>query len=539
MGSAKSLKTVPKSLSMEKILEELQRRKARARQMGGPQKVSRQHSKGRLTARERIEKLLDPGSFLEMGMLAHSDMPGMDEKTPGDSKISGFGKIEGREVVVIANDFTVLAATSSRIAGRKEGELKLASKRRGLPLIYLGEAGGARMPDIMGSRGLASFGGGGFDTYLQLMSRVREAPMITAIMGECYGMPTWMACLSDFVVQVKGSAMGVSGPRVLEYAISEKVSDEELGGWKVHGEITGMADRVAEDEEDCLGIIKQFLSYMPSHKDELPPRKEVPPGSGEKMDRILEFLPERRNRAYDMNRLLSCIVDRGSLFAIKPLFGRTVITSLARIDGRVVGLIANQPMVNAGAMDTDGIDKVISFLCLCDSFNIPLIFFHDIPGFMVGKEAERKRVAAKVMNYMNALGLLTVPRISIIVRKTYGMAFWNMCGSGCGADFLVAWPTAEMSFVDPEIGANVVFGGKLGAPDQCFASEETSAQWKDMVERMVEDASPYGAAGHYYIQDVIDPRETRGFLIRALEICQDSRGKGLGEHRLANWPTKF
>lgn len=539
MGSAKSLKTVPKSLSMEKILEELQRRKARARQMGGPQKVSRQHSKGRLTARERIEKLLDPGSFLEMGMLAHSDMPGMEEKTPGDSKISGFGKIEGREVVVIANDFTVLAATSSRIAGRKEGELKLASKRRGLPLIYLGEAGGARMPDIMGSRGLASFGGGGFDTYLQLMSRVREAPMITAIMGECYGMPTWMACLSDFVVQVKGSAMGVSGPRVLEYAISEKVSDEELGGWKVHGEITGMADRVAEDEEDCLGIIKQFLSYMPSHKDELPPRKEVPPGSGEKMDRILEFLPERRNRAYDMNRLLSCIVDRGSLFAIKPLFGRTVITSLARIDGRVVGLIANQPMVNAGAMDTDGIDKVISFLCLCDSFNIPLIFFHDIPGFMVGKEAERKRVAAKVMNYMNALGLLTVPRISIIVRKTYGMAFWNMCGSGCGADFLVAWPTAEMSFVDPEIGANVVFGGKLGAPDQCFASEETSAQWKEMVERMVEDASPYGAAGHYYIQDVIDPRETRGFLIRALEICQDSRGKGLGEHRLANWPTKF
>jgi acetyl-CoA carboxylase carboxyltransferase component len=524
---------------MEKTLEELERRKARARQLGGPQKVARQHSKGRLTARERIEKLLDPGSFLEMGMLAHSDMPGMEEKTPGDSKITGFGKIEGREVVVIANDFTVLAATSSRIAGRKEADLKLVSRRRGLPLIYLGEAGGARMPDIMGSRGLASFGGGGFDTYLQLMSRVREAPMITAIMGECYGMPTWMACLSDFVVQVKGSAMGVSGPRVLEYAISEKVSDEELGGWKVHGEITGMADRVAEDEEDCFRIIRGFLSYMPSHKDELPPRKEVPPGSGEEMGRILEYLPQKRNRAYDMNRLLSCIVDKGSLFPIKPLFGRTVITSLARIEGRVVGVIANQPMVNAGAMDTDGIDKVISFLCLCDTFNIPLIFFHDIPGFMVGKEAERKRVAAKVMNYMNALGLLSVPRISIIVRKTYGMAFWNMCGSGCGADFLVAWPTAEMSFVDPEIGANVVFGGKLGAQESSSASKETSAQWESMVERMVEDASPYGAAGHYYIQDVIDPRETRGFLVRALKICQDSRGKGLGEHRLANWPTKF
>lgn len=524
---------------MQKALEDLHRRKARARQMGGHEKVHLQHAKGRLTARERIENLLDPGSFLEMGILAHSDVPGMEEKTPADSKVAGFGRIEGKEVVVIANDFTVLAATSSRTAGRKEGELKLASRRRGLPLIYLGEAGGARIPDIMGSRGLASFGGGGFDTYLQLMSRVRETPMITAIMGECYGMPTWMACLSDFVVQVKGSAMGVSGPRVLQYAISEIVSDEELGGWKVHAEVTGMADRVAQTEEECFRIIREFLSYMPSHKHELPPRKEVPQGSGEAMNRILELLPEKRNRAYDMNRLLSCIVDKGSLFPLKPLFGRTVITSLARIDGRVVGVVANQPMVNAGAMDTDGIDKVISFLCLCDSFNVPLIFFHDIPGFMVGKEAERKRVAAKVMNYMNALGLLTVPRISVIIRKTYGMAFWNMCGSGCGADFLVAWPTAEMSFVDPEIGANVVFGGKLGSEDSTRDSEGVSSRWRELVEQMVEDASPYGAAGQYYIQDVIDPRDTRSFLIRALEICQDSKAGGIGEHRLANWPTKF
>jgi acetyl-CoA carboxylase carboxyltransferase component len=526
-------------MSTQRILEELEKRKERVRQMGGPQRVARQHARGRLTARERIEALVDPGSFLELGALAHSDVPGMEDRTPADSKVSGFGKIDGREVVVIANDFTVLAATSSRVAGRKEGDIKLASRKRGLPLIYLGEAGGARMPDIMGSRGLASFGGGGPDTYLHLMSRVREAPMVTAIMGECYGMPTWMACLSDFVVQVKGSSMGVSGPRVLQYAISEMVSDEELGGWKVHGEITGMADRVAESEQECFGLIRRFLGYMPSHVDELPPRWDVPQGSGEQMHRILELLPEKRNRAYDMNRLLECMVDKGSLFPIKPLFGRTVITSLARVQGRVVGIVANQPMVNAGAMDTDGIDKVMSFLCLCDSFNIPLIFFHDIPGFMVGREAERKKVAAKVMNYMNALGQLTVPRISVIVRKTYGMAFWNMCGSGCGADFLVAWPTAEMSFVDPEIGANVVFGGKIGEPEGGADPGEMPAQWRGLVERMVQDASPYGAAGHYYIQDVIDPRDTRRFLIRALEICQDSRGGGIGEHRLANWPTKF
>lgn len=526
-------------MAFEKELQELNRRRQRALEMGGLDRVARQHALGRLTARERIERLLDPGSFLEVGMLDHSDVPGMEDRTPADSKVGGFGRIQGRRVVVAANDFTVLAATSSRVAGRKEGELKLAARRKGFPLIYLGEAGGARMPDIMGSRGLASFGGGGFDTYLQLMSRVRESPMVTAIMGECYGMPTWMACLSDFVVQVKGSAMGVSGPRVLEHAISESVSDEELGGWRVHAEITGMADRVAEDEEDCFSLIRLFLSYMPSHRDELPPRAEVPHGSGEQMDRILDFLPEKRNRAYDMHRILRCIVDRDSLFPIKPLFGRTVITALARVDGRVVGTVANQPMVNAGAMDTDGIDKVISFLCLCDSFNIPLLFFHDIPGFLVGREAERKRVAARVMNYMNALGLVTVPKISVIVRKTYGMAFWNMCGSGCGADFLVAWPTAEMSFVDPEIAARVVFGRKLGRASSDEVPEELRSQWRSMVEQMVEDASPYGAAGLHYIHDVIDPRDTRRFLMRALEICQDSRGGGIGEHKLANWPTKF
>jgi acetyl-CoA carboxylase carboxyltransferase component len=520
-------------MPFEKQIKELEDRRAQALKMGGDGKIKKQHDRGRLTARERIEKLLDPDSFLEVGMFNHSDMPGMEGKTPADSKVAGYGKIDGRQAVIISNDFTVMAATSSRVAGRKERELKALAAHRGHPVIYLGEAGGARMPDIMGAAGLASFGGGGFNTYLQTMSRVRRTPMVTAIMGECYGMPTWMACLSDFVVQVKGSAMGVSGPRVVELALGENVTDEELGGWQVHAEITGNIDRVAENEEECFQIIRQYLSYMPSHCDELPPLKSAPDESGSNMDQILDLLPEKRNRGYDMHRILNCIVDRDSLFPIKPTFGKSVITALARISGSVVGIIANQPMFNAGAMDTDGIDKVISFLCLCDSFNIPLLFFHDIPGFLVGKEAERKRVAAKVMNYMNALGLLTVPKISIIVRKTYGMAYWNMCGSGCGTDFLVAWPSAEMSFVDPSIAANVVHGGKPSAADK------DSLEWQSLSRQMVDDASPFGAAGKHFIHDVIDPRETRNYIIKALEISYNSRMKGLSEHKLANWPTKF
>ena len=520
-------------MPFEKELEELKRRREKALQMGGPEKVKRQHDQGKLTARERIARLLDPDSFLEVGMFNCSDVPGMEDKTPADSKIAGFGKIDGRPVAIVANDFTVLAATSSRVAGRKEGEVKVLAARRGIPVVYLGEAGGARMPDIMGAKGLASIGGGGYDTFLQIMSRVRKSPMVTAVMGECYGMPTWMACLSDFVVQVKGSAMAVSGPRVLELAISEKITDEELGGWKVHAEITGNADRVAENEEECFAIIREFLSYMPSHCDEPPPVKPVPEGSGSRMDRILDLLPEKRNRAYDMNKILSTIVDGGTLFPVKPLFGKSVITSLARVGGKVIGIIANQPIIKAGAMDTDGIDKVISFLCLCDSFNIPLLFFHDTPGFLVGKEAERKRVGARVMNYMNALGQITVPKISIIVRKTYGMAFWNMAGSGCATDFLVAWPTAEMSFVDPEIAANVVFAGKLQD------SPELAAQKDKFVQQMIEDSAPYPAAGMHYLHDVIDPRGTREYILQALEISRNRRTGGVGEHRLANWPTKF
>ncbi len=505
----------------------------RALAMGGPKKIAQLHARGKYSARERIDRLLDTGSFLEIGRFNHSDVPGMEAKTPADSKIGGYGTIDGRRIVVVANDFTVLAATSSRIAGRKEGELKLAAAEKGFPVIYLGEAGGARMPDIMGAKGLASFGGGGHDTYLKIMSRVRRTPMITAILGECYGMPTWMACLSDFVVQLKGSAMGVSGPRVLELALGESVTDEELGGWQVHSEITGSVDRVAETEDECFMLIRRYLSYMPDHCMALAERKSVPEGSGSEMPHILDWLPEKRNRAYDMHRILECIVDRDSLFPVKPTFGQAVITALARLDGRSVGIVANQPSFNAGAMDTDGIDKVISFLCLCDSFNIPLLFFHDIPGFLVGKEAERNRVASRVMNYMNALGLLTVPRISVIVRKSYGMAFWNMCGSGCGADFLVAWPTAEMSFVDPAIAANVVHAGK--SPDTDRQSEE----WLQLKRQLTDDASPYGAAGLHYLHDVIDPRETRDYIAKALAICQESRTRGIGEHRLANWPTKF
>ncbi|MFC1825003.1 acyl-CoA carboxylase subunit beta [Thermodesulfobacteriota bacterium] len=521
-------------LDWEREMKELEERRRCALLMGGEEKIARWHAKGRLTARERINRLLDPGTFMEIGMLNHSDIPGLEDKTPADSKIAGYGEIDGRTVAVIACDFTVLSSSTSRVSQRKERELKNDVSTKGFPLIYLGECGGGRIPDMMGSYGISSFGGMTPDGYLKSYSRgERLSPMIMAAMGECYGAATWMASMSDLVLQIKGSAIAVSGPRVLEIALSETVSMEELGGWKVHAETTGMNDVVVEDEEDCFKTIRQLLGYLPSHRDEFAPVSNVPQGAGNKMGDILKYLPKQRNQAYDMNRILKCVVDEDSLFPVKPLFGKNTITSLARVGGRVVGVVASQPMFGAGSIDSDGIDKAISFLCLCDSFNIPLVFFHDTPGFLAGREAERKRVAGKIINFNQALSLVTVPKISIVVRKSYGMAYNNMGGAGCRSDFLVAWPTAEISFVAPEIAANIVHGGKD------VQGRDEKEEYDAVLEKIIKDISPYGAAGRHLIHDVIDPRETRKYIIKALNICSRSRSRGLSEHKLAAWPTKF
>lgn len=377
-------------MAFEEILDQLAQKKANALEMGGPEKVAKQHAAGKLTARERLQRLLDPDSFLEFGLLATSDMPDMQARTPADGLICGYGRIDGRRVGVVANDFTVLAATNARINLKKMLQFKARVKADQVPFIWLGEAGGARMPDCQGARNICTLGGGGTHTLYAEYTHFREMPFVMAALGECYGVPDFEAMLADCVIQVKGSALSVSGPRALSRAIGQSFSGEEMGGWRVHDEITGIADRVAEDEDDCFAQIRAFLGYMPQHHHQRPPRRPVPAGSGKDMPRILDFLPERRNRSYDMHRIIACMVDGGEIFALKPNFGKMLITCLARIDGEVVGFIANNPIHNVGAMDTDGLEKHTSFLCLCDSFNIPIIFLHDTPGHMVGLEAEKK-----------------------------------------------------------------------------------------------------------------------------------------------------
>jgi acetyl-CoA carboxylase carboxyltransferase component len=505
-------------------LKDFLARRDRARAMGGPERLARRRADGRLNARERLELLLDPGTFFEIGTFNHSDVPGMEASSPADSKVAGLGEIDGRPVAACSNDFTVLAATSSRVASEKEAELKRLATERGVPIVYLAEAGGARMPDIMGSAGIASFGN---STYYG--TRLRQVPMVTAVLGQSYGLPTWNAMLSDFVVMLRGASMAVSGPRVLELATGEQVTPEDLGGAKVHAEETGLADAVGETEDECLATVRRFLSYMPSNADELPPRAQVPGGSGGEMATIADLVPEARNRAYDMTKVIHRLADGGALFPVKERFGRTIVTVLARVGGDVVGFIGNQPMHRAGACDADGCDKAVSFIVLCDSFNIPLVFLHDVPGFFIGRDAERKRVAAKIINWMEALGQVTVPRVSVIVRKTYGQAYFNMGGGGY-ADLLLAWPTAEMSFMDPETGVNVVHGAELAR----LPADERASRRRELLSQWELDTLPYGAAGRHLVDEVIDPADTRDVIIRFLRVAR--MRAAAGKHRLANWP---
>ena len=509
------------------MMEELENKQAAALMMGGPDKVEKQHAKGRLTARERIDALLDAGSFFEFGMLATSDLQGMEDRTPADGLILGYGTIDGREVGVIANDFTVLASTNARINLKKMLQFKAQIKKNRIPLIWLGEAGGARMPDCQGAKNICTLGGGGTHTLFPEYTHFREMPFVMAAMGECYGVPDFEAMLADCVIQVKGSVLAISGPRALNRAIGQAHTGEEMGGWKVHDTITGICDRVAEDESQCFELIKKFLSYMPDSNRTRPARLPVPENSGKNMDDILSVLPEKRTRTYDMRKLIQYMVDGEEIFELKPNFGKMLVTCLARIDGEVVGIIANNPLFNVGAMDTDGLEKHTSFMCLCDSFNIPILFLHDTPGHMVGKEAEHKRVGARVVNNLQALCQVTVPKIAIVIRKSYGQAAVNMCGPGIGPDYFVSWPTGELGFMEPTIAVDVVFGS---LPE---------ADKKNFLDQMISDLSPYPAARDYFLQDIIDPRQTRNYLSRVLSVIRASDSGGVGEHRLANWPTKF
>ena len=511
-------------MAFEALMAEYEARRAKALAGGGAEKYAKRTAKGMLNARERIAALVDAGSFIESGLFGSSGVyPEDADETQTDGKLAGYARIDGRDVAVVVNDFTVKGASTSYTNSKKIGHMKRTATERGMPLVLIGESTGARLPDAMGSRGMGLLLGNDNTQF----RRTRETPMCAAAFGPSFGSSTWLMCQSDFAVMQKGATVAVSSPRLVSMALGEKVDPEDLGGWRLHAEVTGLVDQVVDKEEEVFAAIKRFLSYLPSHHMEAPPDAPVPAGSGADMDKVMSILPESRTQVYDMKKIIRSVVDKDTMFELKPRFGKSAVTALARLGGKSVGIVANNPLHRGGALDADACRKIVDFLVLCDSFNVPIVLLVDTPGFQIGTEAERAGAPGKIMNFMNAMTLVTVPHLSVIIRKSYGRAYVCM-GGGRHSDDIAAWPTAEVSFMSPEFATKIVHGVGFGEPG-----------YEEALADIRQGSDVWGLASVYATQAVIDPKDTRDYLIRMLDVYRLRITKGVGQHLMRTWPTSY
>ena len=511
-------------MSFKDQLSELANRQKNALAMGGQEKLAKRTEQGYLDARSRVDFLLDQDSFREVGLLAKSNVKADRDCTPADGKVSGFGRIYGRDIGIVSNDLTVKGASSSDTNAKKISYIKKTATRSGMPLVFLGESSGARIPDSMGAEAMSQAG-----TDPQQYCRRRETPWASAILGPCFGSSTWYSCISDFLVMRKGAVLAVSSARVTSLAIGETVDSEELGGWRLHADKTGLIDAVADTDGEALALVRKFLSYLPAHSGEAPPVVPLKDWTAPDKEKLLELVPVERAKTYDVRKVIRAIADEDTYFPLKERFGKAAVTALGRIEGQSVGLLATNPMIKGGAMDPDACRKATGFLVMCDSFNIPVVLLTDTPGFLVGVEGEKKGAPAHIMNMMHALQLMSMPKISLILRKSYGQAFLNL-GGGRNSDEMAVWTSADVSFMDPGIGASVVYG--LNPNDNPEAHAEAT-------EKLRTDTSAYDMAAVFGVQNVIDPRESRSYLCNALKTHKNRKTNGVGRHELANWPTYF
>jgi acetyl-CoA carboxylase carboxyltransferase component len=489
------------------VNDDFRAERARIRaEMGGADKIERLHRSGRRTAREHIADLVDQGSFHEIGTFARSERPEDQAATPADGKICGHATIDGRPVTVVADDVTVKRATSSLVGARKLQRVYEQAARGGHPFVYIGETGGARLPDTLSAVGYSSE-----PVFPWLARRRREIPVATAIVGESFGGSSFVAGLSDFVVQVRGSTLAITSPRVIEVATGERVTNEELGGAAVHERRTGQIDLAVDTVGEALEAIRHFLSFLPSRADAPLPRTATP-GKISPDPGLAALVPQRRSQTYDVREVIARVVDDGDLLELKSGFGAGLVTALARIDGWPVGIIASQPATLVGSLTPDGCSKATRLLTLCDAFGLPVVFLQDTPGFLVGTSVEHDRLLARAMLFLEALCLARVPRLTVVLRKAFGLAFFSLGGTGMGSDLLVAWPGAEIGFMDPVVGANVLHGDELAG----LEGDERKAALHRLAAELGADTDPRTLAAAMNLDEVIDPADTRAVLADAL-----------------------
>ncbi|MHB1132894.1 MAG: acyl-CoA carboxylase subunit beta [Chloroflexota bacterium] len=495
---------------------ELQRLREQALLGGGAKRIEQQHQKGKLTARERLDLLLDPGSFTELDqfvMHRATDFGLADQQYLGDSVITGYGKIDGRLVYVFSQDFTVFGGSLSEVHAAKICKVMDMAMKMGAPVIGLNDSGGARIQE--GVLSLAGYA----EIFLRNTLASGVVPQISAIMGPSAGGACYSPALTDFIFMVEGTShMFITGPAVVKSVTHEDVTFDQLGGALTHASASGVAHFAEPSEQECLRNIRRLFSYLPSNNMEDPPQAPIiDPGEGAALD-LDSIIPDSPNQPYDMLDVITRVVDGGELFQVHENFAQNMIVGFARLGGRSVGIVAQQPKVLAGVIDINASDKAARFVRFCDCFNIPLITIADVPGFMPGLEQEQGGIIRHGAKMIFAYSEATVPKISLITRKAYGGAYIVMSSKALRGDVNYAWPTAEIAVMGPDGAANILFRREIeAAPDKAAALNERVQQYRDKF------ANPYVAAARGLLDDVIEPRQTRARLIDALEMLKDKR----------------
>jgi acetyl-CoA carboxylase carboxyltransferase component len=501
---------------MKALVEGLHDRRRQAKLGGGEQKIALQHERGKLTARERIDLLVDGGTFVELGVHGrpHFSQRSMEGKeAPADGVITGWGDVDGRRCAIAAYDFTVMAGSMGMTGEIKVGRLRELALQKRLPFIWLLDSAGARIQEATGSL----FAGSGY-LFREEVTMSGVIPLVAAMLGPCAAGTAYIPGLSDFVPMVVGQgAMALAGPHLTKAVTGEDISMEDLGGAKVHCRKSGVGDLEVADDHECIEAVKTYLSYFPANCEEKPPLRDATDPDDRMSEKLLDIVPESSRQPYDMYEVIREIVDDGEYFDIKPKFAKTLITCLARFGGQSVGIVANQPKQLGGILENDSADKAARFINLCDAFNIPLVFLQDVPGFMVGSKVEHAGIIRHGAKMLYAVSRATVPKITIVVRKAYGAGYYVMCGKAYEPDLIVAWPTAEISVMGPEGAVNIIGRSAIEASDD---PEATRAA---MLAEVKKNIDPYIAAGNAVIDDVIDPRETRPTIINGLRMAANKR----------------
>jgi acetyl-CoA carboxylase carboxyltransferase component len=495
------------------LVEDLRARREQIKLGGGPEKVDAQHAQEKLTARERLALLIDRDTFVELGIhgrphFSQRAMEGRD--APADGVITGYGKVEGRLVAVAAYDFTVMAGSMGMTGEMKVARLRELALGKRIPMVWLLDSAGARIQEAVGS---LFAGSGALFREEVVMSGV--VPQVAALMGPCAAGTAYIPGLADFVPMVKGrGSMALAGPHLVRAAVGEDVTQEELGGSRVHCRKSGVGDLEVADDVECIERIKQYLSYFPSNCEQPAPVKPTADPIERGDEGLLDVLPESNRKPYDMYEVIRRIVDDGEYFDIKPQFAKTIITCLARFGGRPAGIVANQPKQLGGILDNDSSDKAARFINLMNAFNIPLVYLMDVPGFMVGTKVEEAGIIRHGAKMLYATANATVPKLTVVLRKAYGAGYYVMCGRAYEPDLIVAWPSAEISVMGAEGAVEIIFR------KQVQDAEDPQAKRQELIENFRKIIDVYIAAGNDMIDDVIDPRETRATISRALELAQ-------------------